>query len=725
MRKEDFIGAMGEIDDKFYKEAEEYICPADTDAVSPLQVIPKKKSPARIAMPVVASVALVGVLGAAVYFGGGLGNINPNAEITTEAMTQEEKEAEYCINYVKREKTGEITRNGEAVPFDYRIMDLNFDGKEEILVTVSREVYKNLYCPIFIFSRADTNKSNPKFIQQIAGDEEHGYLDSLEDLYPYEEGEEKYWYYYFRFQYESFDTKGMGKIRYEEDETYFGQVIREGGYYMTLAMSYGVDTMNGSVFFRDYVEEPKSHYIDRPDISEEEFRALWEKHDKLPPISFWDADITSLSEYTPVNETELPDVHGDYLDIMNAAPQKLYPKIKLGEIGNEDRLVTLVGENARTDKSRDPDMVYCGNVYLVLSGKGKILSVKKPEILNLEIGGEYAINISVEQPLTLCFDTVNGKELIVFKYYYKNRGLHNPLPQENAFFAVKNDTLYQLRGNSDLSGQQSLGERAVILTGDYVKTEDGILDMGNMTEYVFDAEAMENADVSAACFSAKPLSFPDLSEYVPLSTVNVPEISDTYGKNDGETEKRIRESSIPKVLLAQKEIDGYTFSYIAENMYLDLESPLDSPLRFRNDKIVITENGGFVFAFSPSEQVYSGVPQDYNFEEVIDGKAFVLKDGIVVNSQLLSAALPSHQALFTVIKNGTAYPLYGDFSILDSMDPPKNEGDESLNPYESKISTDYENDALIWYRYRYCFDLTDLENTPNENHYYTVWNVKE
>lgn len=90
MKKDDFIDVMGEIDDKFYKEAEGYISVDDIDgeAVEPLNVIPKKSSPLKIIVSVAASLALVGALGTAVHIGTGINVLNPSSEITTEITAE-------------------------------------------------------------------------------------------------------------------------------------------------------------------------------------------------------------------------------------------------------------------------------------------------------------------------------------------------------------------------------------------------------------------------------------------------------------------------------------------------------------------------------------------------------------------------------------------------------------------------------------------------------------
>ena len=57
MKREAFIDIMGEIDDRFYREAEELLCPTDLETVKPVMITPKKKSPAGMVIPIAASAA--------------------------------------------------------------------------------------------------------------------------------------------------------------------------------------------------------------------------------------------------------------------------------------------------------------------------------------------------------------------------------------------------------------------------------------------------------------------------------------------------------------------------------------------------------------------------------------------------------------------------------------------------------------------------------------------
>ena len=41
MKREAFIDIMGEIDDRFYREAEELLCPTDLETVKPVMITPK------------------------------------------------------------------------------------------------------------------------------------------------------------------------------------------------------------------------------------------------------------------------------------------------------------------------------------------------------------------------------------------------------------------------------------------------------------------------------------------------------------------------------------------------------------------------------------------------------------------------------------------------------------------------------------------------------------
>ncbi len=288
MRKDEFLDVMGEIDDKFFKEAQEYLCADYGEIVEPVIMQPKKKSAARFVLPIAASVALVGVLGAVVFFGGRLNTTEPNAEITSDITTKapdetteentednnqlrEAKYVDYCREYVY-ERSKDVFSRGED-PLQYRVLDLNFDGTDEILVTT-----EEIFCPIFVFETPENDPdSDPTFINMIADNlyDKHGGF--FEELYPYKEG--KYYYYFFHTDNNGADTRALMTIKYDEEK----------GGYMEGLLSYGVVSYYDTVlphetFFRNYVDVYDLTSTGEQGITEKEFRELWGKHDKLPPI---------------------------------------------------------------------------------------------------------------------------------------------------------------------------------------------------------------------------------------------------------------------------------------------------------------------------------------------------------------------------------------------------------------------------------------------------------
>lgn len=594
MKREAFIDIMGEIDDRFYREAEELLCPTDLETVKPVMITPKKKSPAGMVIPIAASVALIGTLGAAVYFGGKIGTADPNTEITAENTTDiadiitEEKEEEYidyCKEYVYEQSREVFER--EEDPLVARIIDLNLDGRKEIMVTT-----KTLYCPVFVFEEPVFGEENPVFVNTIADNLNTGHEEFLNGLYPYEEDNgEKYCYYYFRSNQNAADTRALTAVKYDEEK----------GYYLKGLLSYGTVSYEGTaipdaVFFRNYVDIYDITSTGESGITEEAFRELWGKYDRLPPISFNDADITDLSLYTNIENAELPDIHGDYSEIMSSSPDSLYPKVKLCTLGERDRLFTVVGENVRTDSSKNPDMVYFGSLYLVYSQSGKVTSVKKIELADAAVNGEYALKKDTwkdDQPSYYASGLLSEFRIAqtwvtVFTNYLDNREYGYSNPQEKAFFVEKEGVIYQLRG--DLSGLRSgsLSDKSVVMANYFYLGKDtalkkvySIVDAERRVEYEFDPEALKNPETAGFSFTAIPF---DMSEEELLNIkpwvygeTEIPDIPAENPQEDGRTSpfpiSWELEKGLDKMIFETHSFGDYTISLIGEYVRTDGNHP--------------------------------------------------------------------------------------------------------------------------------------------------------
>lgn len=257
MTKEELLDILGDVSDRFYAEAMEE-APIEAETV----VISKGASKGRIfriaAATAAAAAAAVGITAAVLNFG------------TTEDIYKiTDANVEYCKEYIA-ENYGEETEG-----FAYRILDLNFDERAELLLTAADHT-----SPLFIFGMAEESME----LVSVLGTGADAFLPSLDGLFPYENGEKRYYYYSF-----SFDNGGDMEARVAAAVKY-----DESGYYTDNLLSYGIlsyeDTsMPSSVFYRiGWDPQDILPAGDYGDIEEEQFRGLWEQYDELPTISFED-----------------------------------------------------------------------------------------------------------------------------------------------------------------------------------------------------------------------------------------------------------------------------------------------------------------------------------------------------------------------------------------------------------------------------------------------------
>lgn len=268
MTKEELMDILGEVSDKFYAEAMEEE-PLQAELITVNKAASKGRI-FRIAAGTAAGVAAaVGITAAVIKY-----NTNDLYSITNENI-------EYCKNYI-----AEISEE-DVSGFAYRILDLNFDEKEELLLM--SEEYSS---PLYIFK----NTENGMELTTVLGEgADRAYMPSLDGMYPFEGENERYYYYSF-----SFDNGGVmearvaAALKYNEENDY---------YYTENLLSYGMLSYEGtalpaSVFYRKGWDPQDILPTGYPeDMEEEPFRELWRQYEELPAISFEDfrqKDSTSV-----------------------------------------------------------------------------------------------------------------------------------------------------------------------------------------------------------------------------------------------------------------------------------------------------------------------------------------------------------------------------------------------------------------------------------------------
>jgi len=198
----------------------------------------------------------------------------------------------YCKNYTagnydtllppdKRGYFSDITLE----ELSYYVRDLNLDGRAEI-ITVSWE-----HSPLFVF---EYSPDGLVFNSIVGRNKIRSYLteENFESLADFDNGDEKYCYYYYETDYAFSDiTRNMVAIKYDKETN---------AYYTEFCLSYGTESPgNGqwTMFFRKKELKEVGGGYETEELSCEEFIALWNKYEELPPVSFVDINDKLFRDY--------------------------------------------------------------------------------------------------------------------------------------------------------------------------------------------------------------------------------------------------------------------------------------------------------------------------------------------------------------------------------------------------------------------------------------------
>ena len=146
-----------------------------------------------------------------------------------------------------------------------REMDIDFDGEDETVILVA---------PTFGIAVYENTENGWEESGRFADNAAISYISSLDELYPYEDKGEKYWYYSFNFDNGGVMTaEVIGAVKYDKEE-YFAEYLLSHG---------ALNLPNGGDFYRiGWNKGDLDLTQDHGDISGEEFRELWEKYPEAP-----------------------------------------------------------------------------------------------------------------------------------------------------------------------------------------------------------------------------------------------------------------------------------------------------------------------------------------------------------------------------------------------------------------------------------------------------------
>ena len=153
-----------------------------------------------------------------------------------------------------------------------RVMDIDFDGKDETVIQVG---------PTFGIAVYENTENGWDEAGRFANDVQMSYIPSLDKLYPYENGSDKYWYYAFHFDNGGVMTADViGAVKHEGNEYTVEYLLSHGVLnYSDIAEPfsenfYRVGWNKGDIDFTQ----------DHGDIGEDDFRALWDRYPEAPEL---------------------------------------------------------------------------------------------------------------------------------------------------------------------------------------------------------------------------------------------------------------------------------------------------------------------------------------------------------------------------------------------------------------------------------------------------------
>lgn len=299
MKRDELLNLLGKVDDKFYREAM---------GEEPLEAVPviiskKRGGVLRAAAAFVLGIGVISAAGLLIYHFGIISENGQNFPLEQTLVSEEatkpsgitKDNIDYCLNYTaKMEKmySSTVTDTAEIVPetFSYFLVDLNFDGADEIIVADFNTPYL-----VSIFEMKD---GSPVYNSGFERDRRYD-IDKyrFSDMAVYEEGEEKYYYFYLTYEDVScINARIAAAIKYDGEK-----------YYLDYLLSYGVIHSEAGwrefPFFRKGWEKPfdgtdSFSTVDYDQMEYEEFKELWEKYRALPVVSFRDISENARANVT-------------------------------------------------------------------------------------------------------------------------------------------------------------------------------------------------------------------------------------------------------------------------------------------------------------------------------------------------------------------------------------------------------------------------------------------
>lgn len=446
MSNTELFDLLGQIDDKFYEE----VLGGDSEKAVKFNTAKKPFSVKRLVLPIAACLVLAVGAGAAVkYFKDGR-TASLESIGTAEAALCEEL-------YIEQFEAAEFSVKS-------RIIDLNCDGTDEVIVTSSSGEYAPL-----IYSRTKNGMENTGGLEETSFGTK---LTDPEQLLYYNADGEQYWYYSY---------KCYNGEEGDEDNILVHAVARinyDGMKYFTdFPLGYGsLDAWgSGRVYARNLRfslnELPFNGYVVEPPydkITADDFIVLWKKYTDMPPIS----NFAYEDKYPPLDISIIPTIEnpGDPNEMKKAVSATLSVIKDYG-----DQKLCLVGSGIfRYDGGFRAAVLMLGlvkNDHLTVSGGG------------VSDSGYYKLDL--EKPdsyVRVC--ELSGADIAVLSYFTDGSS-----ERQSCFFRIDSEGALPLLCKNESSSE--LREIAGF-SDDITVFSNSIVDNENNIEYCFHPETFSN-----------------------------------------------------------------------------------------------------------------------------------------------------------------------------------------------------------------------------------------
>ncbi|MCH5205416.1 MAG: hypothetical protein J1F09_00595 [Oscillospiraceae bacterium] len=607
MKNNELFDILGEIDDRFYEEARE----EDIEAM-PIRLKAEKPPVWQIVAKAAACVALVAAVGfVAAYFINKIDVLpyNPNENSENSGYAEYTESNNFSVMDIY-ECNKELSTKYGVQSRNTRIMDINFDGIDEIVMLT-----KAPSVGVHVFSRTvDGMRETGVFAQ----DENRSYLESLDDLYEYkDENGKRYWYYGFRYQdYDSeikMDANVAAAVKFDGKKYYIEHLLSHG-----LLMYNTPQRLNINFYRIGWNSDEREFGVDYNDVPNVEFYELWHKYPGLDEMHCEnysnDGFEYKLENYPMIEMDKVPDLSSEFGYLFPSLEMRA-ATIDVKKWGPYE--LRLLGEFIHTESAENPGVLYVESLTLALCKDGKIITTEWFHLACMATAGgrdRYELYTDMLDEYIQLFD-LNSSAVAVFNYDLPERKKHYSgidFDNESTFLAIFNNngdmTLEALMGNTSATGGSSVGYN-VHLSHKLETNGNIITDVNNGIMYCF---------------------YP---QYFGGNPWDNPQFVSSYTSENPNTDPKDDIKTFDEYVIDTDKIGEYTVKLVGRDVTVtsgmhDVWAVMKhcTQIEYSNVSLVLEKNGAVITAVSVKEQLPIIVCETEVLSSFI--KPFEMKDGV-------------------------------------------------------------------------------------------------